>query len=71
MTPTFPTTKIIEAENTIPDQVKYITTQEFNKLITENVTARLRQGNLVNKIDFDNKLIRFSRNITSNKSKYL
>ena len=43
---------------------KYITTQEFNKLTSENFTARLAQANLasksdianfVKKIDFDDK----------------
>ena len=33
--------------------------------------ARLKQANLVNKTDFDNKLISFNRKITSNKTKYL
>ena len=33
--------------------------------------ARLKQVNLVNKTDLDNKLIRFNRKITSNKTKYL
>ena len=28
------------------DHDKYITTQEFNKLASENVTARLKQANL-------------------------
>ena len=44
---------------------KYITTQEFNKLKSENFTARLAQvnlaskggiGNFVKKTDFDDKL---------------
>ena len=33
--------------------------------------ARLKQVNVVNKTDLDNKLIRFNRKITSNKTKYL
>ena len=33
--------------------------------------ARLKQVNLVNKTNLDNKLIRFNRKITSNKTKYL
>ena len=45
--------------------MKYITTQVFNKLASENFTARLAQANLaskrdianfVKKADFDNKL---------------
>ena len=53
-------------ENKIPDDAKYITTpQEFNKLTAENVKERLHQANLVNKTDFDSKLISFNRKITS------
>ena len=48
-------TKIREAENKITGNPKYITAQEFNKLTAENVAARLKQGDLVNKTDFDNK----------------
>ena len=40
----------------MPDNSKNNTTQEFNKLETENLAARLKQADLVNKIDFD-KLI--------------
>ena len=69
-------TKISEVENKIiidHDRDKYITTQEFNKLTSENFSARLAQGNLasksnianfVKKIDFDDKL----KNVTSNKN---
>ena len=48
------------------------TTQEFNKLTSENFTARLKQANLANKIDianfvkktdFDNEL----KDVKSNK----
>ena len=63
--------KVIEVENKIPDHVKYITTQEFNNLSAENLVARLTQANLVTKTDFDNKLISFNKNITSDKTKYL
>ena len=31
----------------------------------------LQHANLVNKTDFDNKLIKFNRKVTSNKTKYL
>ena len=33
---------------------KYITTQEFHKLIAENFAARLKQANLATKTDIDN-----------------
>ena len=33
--------KISKIENRIPDHAKCVTTPEFNKLITENFTARL------------------------------
>ena len=64
-------TKISEVENKILDNSKNITTQEFYKLTAENFAARLKQGNLVNKTDFDNKLTSFNRQITSNKTKHL
>ena len=54
-------TKISEVENKIPDNSKYITTQEFNKLMAENFEARLKQADLVNKTDFDNKLTSFNK----------
>ena len=44
-------TKISETENKIAndnDHDKYITNQEFSKLTSENITARLKQANLVN-----------------------
>ena len=65
-------TKISEIQNKITtdhDHDKYITTPEFNKLTSENYTARLAQANLAKKSDianfikktgFDNKL----KNIT-------
>ena len=68
--------KIKEIGNKITtdnDHDKYVTTQEFNKLTSENVTRRLVQGNLATKkdfanfvteTDFDNKL----KNVTSNKN---
>ena len=56
-----------EVENKIPDNSKYITTQEFNKL----TAAKLKQADLVNKTDFDNKLTTFNKGITSNKTKHL
>ena len=71
MTTTILNTEISEVENKIPDNFKYITTQEFNKFTTENFAAILEQADLVNKIDFDNKLTTFNRRITSNKTKTL
>ena len=63
--------KITEVKNKIPDNSKYITTQKFNMLTTENFAARLKQADLLNKTDFDNKLTSFNRRITSNKTKHL
>ena len=60
-------TKINKVENKISGKSKYITTQEFNKLAAENFAARLKEADLVNKTDFDNKLTSFNRRITSNK----
>ena len=64
-------TKISEVEDKIPDNSKYFTTQEFSELTAENVAARLKQTDLVNKTDLDNKLTRFNIQITSYKTKYL
>ena len=64
-------TKISEVENKILDNSKYITTQEFNKLTAENFAARLKQVDLLNKTDFDNKLTNFNKRITSNKIKHV
>ena len=49
--------KSLEIENIITtnhDHDKYIATQDFNKLISENFTARLKQGNLASKSDISN-----------------
>ena len=59
MTTTVLNTKISEVENKIPDNSKYITTPEFNKLTAEVFAARVKQADLVNKTDFDNKLTSF------------
>ena len=64
-------TKFSEVENKILDHTKYITNPEFNKLIAENFAAKLKQANLVPKIDFDNKLTKFNRKITLNKTRCL
>ena len=59
---------------------KYITVPEFTKLSAENFAARLKQansasksdiGNLVNKTDFDNKLISFNKRSNSKKIKHV
>ena len=70
MTTTVLNTKISEVKNKIPENSKYITTQEFNKWTAENVEARLKQADLLNKTDFDNKLTSVNRRITSNKIKH-
>ena len=64
-------TKISEVENKIPYHSKYITNQEFNKLMVEHFAARLKQVDLESKTYFDNKLITFNKEITSNKTKHL
>ena len=46
-------TKISEVQNKIPDHAKYITTQEFHKLMTQKFAGRLKQADLVKKINFD------------------
>ena len=50
---------------------KYITTTEFPKLTEENFAARLKQANLVTKIDFDDKLKSPDQKVNSNKTKHL
>ena len=67
MTTTVLNTKVSEVENKIPNNSKYITTQKLNNLTAENFEARLKQADLVNKTDFDNKLTSFNKWITSNK----
>ena len=50
-------TTISKTENKIGsdhDHDKYITTQELNKLTSENFTARLKQANLASKNDIAN-----------------
>ena len=70
VTTTVLNTKISEVNNKIPDSSKHINTQEFKELMAENAAARLKQADLVNKTDFDNKLTSSDRRITSHK-KYL
>ena len=66
-------TKVNGIEKKITDQShdKYITTPEFNKLTEENLAAKLALANLVTETDFDDKLIKLNRKITSNKTKHL
>ena len=71
VTTTVLNTKNSEVENKVPDHAKYIITQEFDRSMAENFTAKLKQANLVKKTDFDKKLISFNRKITSDKAKYL
>ena len=40
--------KIVEVENEIPHNSKFITPQEFDKLTAEYFTSRLKQADLVN-----------------------
>ena len=61
-------------ENKIPDQSKYISTLEFNKLTAGNFTARLKQENLPTNgdiADFVKKIKILNEKVTSNKSKHL
>ena len=60
-------TKTSEVEKKIPNQDKYITAPEFNKLTAESYSPRLKQANLVTKTDFDKKLSSFDRKIASKK----
>ena len=70
VTKTVLNTKLREVQNKVPYHAKYITTQEFNKVTAENFAARLKQGDLVSKADFDNKL-NFDKRLISNKTKHL
>ena len=49
---------------------KYITTPEINTLAADVFNARLAQGNLITKTDFDAKLSSLKRKITANKTKH-
>ena len=62
-------TKISEADNKIPDNSKYVTTDGFNKLTAGDFAARLKQADSVNKTDFDDELTSFNKRITLNKTK--
>ena len=72
-----------EIENKITtdhDHDKYNTTQEFNKLTSEDLSARLGQANLASKSEianfikkdrFNDKLKNLNKNVTLNKTKHL
>ena len=64
-------TKVIETDNKFNNHNndKYIDTSEFNELAVDVFNARLAQANQVTKTDFDAKLSRLKRKITSNKIK--
>ena len=74
--------KVSETENNIAidyDNDKNTATQKFNKLTTGNFPARLAQKNLaskndfadfIKKRDFDDKLKKLNKNVTSNKTKH-
>ena len=64
MTTTVLNTKIEEVENKIPNHAKYITTQKFNNLTTENFAQILKQADLVSKNAFDNEQISFNKRIS-------
>ena len=61
---------VLNTKIKIPVNSECLINQEFNKLTAEHFSARLKQSNLVNKTDFNNKLTSFNRQITSNKTKY-
>ena len=62
--------KLLKLRITYLHNSKYISSEEFSKLTVENVKARLKEDDLVNKTDFDNKLTSFNWRITSNKTKH-
>ena len=66
-------TKLTEIENKLNDHNhdKYIDASEFNKLAVDVFNARITQGNLVTKTDFDAKLSRLNREISKNKTDHL
>ena len=77
------TQKISEIENESSSHHghhKYITTQGFNKLTSENFTTRLAREKLASKVDiaslqkmtdFHDKLNKFNENVTSGKTKHV
>ena len=61
----------IERKSTDHNYKKYIATPKFYKWTSKDIAARLKQVNLVTKIEFRNKLTTFNKRITSNKTKHL
>ena len=59
MTTTVLNTKVSEVENKNNVNSKCVTTKEFEKLAAENFESRLKQADLLNKMDFDNKLLSY------------
>ena len=62
------------------DHVKYINTQEFDKLTSENFAPRWKEADIarkkdiadfVKKTDFNGKLKNINEKVTSNKSKHV
>ena len=64
-------TKVTEKKLTDHNHDKYTDTLEFNKLAADVFNARIAQANQITKTDFDAKLSRLNRKITTNKLKYL
>ena len=62
--------KLLKLRITYLHNSQYISSEEFSKLTVGNVKARLKEDDLVNKTDFDNKLTSFNWRITSNKTKH-
>ena len=60
-------TTISEVESKLPDNSTYITTT----LAADDFATRIKQVDLVNKTNFDNKETSFNGRITSNKTKHL
>ena len=50
-----------DTSNLVKKGDKYVTTQEFNRLTSGNLSERLRQADLVSKNDFDEKRRQISR----------
>ena len=61
----------IEKKPTDHNYDKHVATPEFNTLAADVFNARLAQGNLITKTDFDAKLSTLDQNVTSNKTKHL
>ena len=62
---------VADIENKLNNHDKYIDTQEFNKLTTDVVNARLAQANLITKMEFDARLSNLNTKITANETKHL